>query len=149
MTDDTKQPIATDAATLDDTALLERALQRALQPPALPAGFRTQLLARVQGEQLADLESRRQQLALDYEGQRQQLHADYLRLRRNQLALIVASAFAAGVCVSLLLPWFYSLVDSVAYVSLPLVTLVVVLALGAGAWLERFGKTDLPGLSDR
>jgi hypothetical protein len=64
------------------------------------------------------------------------------------LALVVASAFAAGVCVSLLLPWLYSLVDSAAYVSLPLVTLVIVLALGAGAWLERFGKTALPGLSD-
>ncbi|MEI8030608.1 MAG: hypothetical protein WCH35_12580 [Comamonadaceae bacterium] len=147
MTDELHLPGEAEASA-DASDPLHRALRQALVPPTLPGGFRSRLMIAIEHDQLADLQARRQALSLEYERQRQQLHADYLRLRRNQLALIVASAFAAGVCVSLLLPWLYSLVDSVAHVSLPLVTLVVVLALAAGAWLQRFGKTDLPGLSD-
>jgi hypothetical protein len=147
MTDDLHLPNQTQAPT-DAPDPLHRALRQALVPPTLASGFRSDLMAAIERDQLADLQPRRQALSLEYERLRQQLHADYIRLRRNQLALVVASAFAAGVCVSLLLPWLYSLVDSAAYVSLPLVTLVIVLALGAGAWLERFGKTALPGLSD-
>ena len=129
----------------DETGALHPALQRALTPPPLPVDFRARLMARVQSEQVADLQARRQQLRLDYELERQQLQADYRRLRRDHLGLIVASAFAAGVCMSLLLPWIYSLVGSQDSVSVALVVAVMTLALGTGVCLERFGKPGLPG----
>lgn len=147
MTDDSSPPNPTCPPTLN-AALLEHALQQALPPPELPAGFRSRLMARVQGEQMAELESRRLELAQEYERQRQQLRADYVNLRRDRLAMIVASAFAAGVCVSLLLPWLYGLVGSENSVSLELTALVIMLALWAGAWVESFGTPKLPGLSD-
>lgn len=135
-----KQPDVSDAE--DD---LHQALRHALTPPPLPVGFRTQLLARVQSEQLADLQRHRQQLDQEYQRERQRLQADYRRLRRDRLGLIVASAFAAGVCMSLLLPWIYSLVGSQDSVSVALVVAVMTLALGTGVCLERFGKPGLPG----
>jgi hypothetical protein len=102
-------------------------------------------MERVQGEQMAELESRRLLLAQEYERQRQQLRADYVNLRRDRLAMIVASTFAAGVCVSLLLPWLYSAVDSTDSLNLGLVALVIVLALGLSVWIERYGKPELSG----
>lgn len=130
----------------DETDVLHSALQQALPAPDLPASFRTRLLARVQSEQLADMAARRRQLDLDYQRERQQLQADYRQLRRDRLALIVAGAFSAGVCVSLLLPWLYALLGGETSVSAGLVALVMVLALGFAAWIERFGKPELPGL---
>lgn len=144
MTDDSSPPNPT-LATPCDAALLERALQQALPPPELPAGFRSQLLARVQSEPLADLQARRLELDREYERQRQQLRADYVSLRRDRLALIVASAFAAGVCMSLLLPWFYRLLGSESAVSVALAAAALALALGTSIWLERLGK---PGSMD-
>lgn len=131
---------------LDEADALHRALQQALPAPHLPASFRTHLLARVQTEQLADLQARRRQLVLEHQRERQQLQADYRRQRRDRLAMIVASAFAAGVCASQLLPGLYALLGGETSVSVALVALVMVLALGAGIWLERFGKPGLPGL---
>lgn len=144
MTDDSSPPNPTRPPT-QDAALLERALQQALVPPELPAGFRSRLMARVQGEQMAALESRRLELAQEYERQRQQLRADYVSLRRDRLAMIVASAFAAGVCVSLLLPWLYGAVGSADSLNLGLVALVIVLASGVSVWVERYGRPELPG----
>lgn len=129
----------------DETDSLHRALRQALVPPHLPAGFRAQLLARVQTEQVADLQARRQQLDIDYQRERQQLQANYRRLRRDRLALIVAGAFSAGVCVSLLLPWLYAMLGAETSTSAGLVALVMTLALGAGLWLERSGRPGLPG----
>ncbi len=142
-------PLEPSHDTTHDAALLERALQQALQPPALPDGFRARLTARLQSEQTAALAARRQQLAHEYEQQRQQLRADYVRLRRDRLAIIIASSFAAGVCVSLLLPWLYRLVGSTDSVSLTLAALASISALVAGIWLESFGRPKLPGLDDR
>lgn len=147
MTDDSNPPNPTCPPTLN-AALLERALQQALPPPELPAGFRSRLMARVQGEQMAELESRRLELAQEYERQRQQLRADYVSLRRDRLAMIVASAFAAGVCVSVFLPWLYSAVGSADSLNLGLTALAIMLALWAGTWVESFGAPKLPGLND-
>lgn len=75
------------------------------------------------------------------------MQADYRHLRRDRLALIIASAFAAGVCMSLLLPGLYSLVGNESAVSVALVATVIALALGLSVWLQRFGKPELPGFS--
>jgi TolB-like protein len=86
------------------------------------------------------LEARRFDLTVEHQGEIQQLQSAYVQLRRHSLAVVVASTFAAGVCASLLLPWFYNLAGSDLALTMPLVAAVIGAAAGASIWIERFGR---------
>ncbi len=125
---------------------LDRALAAALEPPALPAGFRARLdralaeAGRTGGRRAARVEAleheRRERLA--------ELEAGYLRLRRRTLGALIGGAFAAGVAIALVLPWFESALGADAPLALAGAgALVGLVLIGAAMGLGRGGATAL------
>lgn len=98
------EPGAPDAA-LD--AAFDAALATALEPPAVPAGFRRRLEAALEQERQAA--GRRASRAAALERERREclaeLEAGYVRLRRRTLGTLIGGAFAVGVAVTLAMPW--------------------------------------------
>ncbi len=86
---------------------LDAALAAALEPPALPAGFRARLDAALEESQLGTDRRAARAAALERERREQlaELEAGYLRLRRRTLGTLIGAAFAAGAAVALALPW--------------------------------------------
>jgi hypothetical protein len=86
-------------------AALDRGLRQALSAPALPPGFRERLraaLARDPGEELM----RRRQAALrEHEAGIAALARDSVSLRLKTLGTLIGGAFAAGVALTLAMPW--------------------------------------------
>lgn len=123
-----------------DGALLHSALQKTLAKPTLPEGFRARVLTQVLNEQVQQLEARRLALELEHARQMQQLRHGHVLLQRDTLALIAVSAFAAGTCASLAVPWLRESLGLDSALTVPLIALVIGLTTGASVWVERFGK---------
>lgn len=119
---------------------LHGALQQALTAPPLPEGFRARVMTQVLNEQLQQVEARRLALELEHADAMQKLRRGHVLLQRDTLALITVSAFAAGTCASLAVPWLQEAFHLDSAVTVPLIALVIGLASGASAWVERFGK---------
>ena len=126
--------------TLEQDRVLDLALQHALRPPPLPAGFRSQLLSAVLQETVRDVESQKRALDLEYAQSLQRLHGGHVRLQRDTLALILVVAFAAGACANLALPWLQNLLDIDTAVTAPMLALVTGLGAGASVWWDRLAR---------
>jgi hypothetical protein len=119
---------------------LHSALQQALAAPALPEGFRARVFNQVLSDQLQQVEVRRLALELEHTKAMQQLRRGHVLLQRDTLALITVCAFAAGTCASLAVPWLRDTFGLDSALTVPMIALVIGLATGASAWVERFGK---------
>jgi hypothetical protein len=84
---------------------LDQALARALAPPDVPAGFRARLLAALTRASDTDLATRRTMLEREHRELLQVLHGDSIRLRLRTVGYLVGGAFAAGVAVTIAMPW--------------------------------------------
>jgi hypothetical protein len=123
-----------------DYSHLHDALQQTLTAPPLPEGFRTRVMAQVLNDQLQQVEARRLALELEHAKAMQQLHRGHVLLQRDTLALITVCAFTAGTCASLAVPWINGTFNLDSALTVPMIALVIGLATGASAWIERFGK---------
>ncbi len=121
-------------------ALLHSALQKTLAMPPVPGGFRTRVLEQVLGDQLQQVEARRLALELEHARAMQQLRRGHVVLQRDTLALITISAFAAGTCASLAVPWLRDAFGLDSALTIPMIALVIGMATGASVWIERLGK---------
>lgn len=140
----------TDAADLsmaDDNSVeqgdvLHRALQQALNPPALPAGFRAQLLSAALQESLLDVEARKRALDLEYAQSLRRLHRGYVRLQRDTLALILVIAFTLGACVHLALPWITTLLTMETMLPVTMLGATICLCVGATVCVARYARSS-------
>ena len=119
---------------------LHGVLLQALTAPPLPEGFRARVLADVLNDQLLQVEARRLALELEHARAMQQLRHGHVLLQRDTLALITVCAFAAGTCANLAVPWLRDTFGLDSALTVPTIALVIGLATGASAWIERFGK---------
>jgi hypothetical protein len=119
---------------------LHEALQQTLAPPLLPEGFRVRVLSQVLDDQLQQVEARRLALELEHFRAMQQLRRGHAQLQRDTLALITVCAFAAGTCAHLAVPWINETFNLDSALTVPMIALVIGLASGASAWVERFGN---------
>lgn len=128
-----------DSAEARALQALDSALGKVLTPPALPDGFRQQLMAAMLQDAAADLAARQATLEAEHARLLAGLKADHVRLRRDTLAIVVGSAFAAGAASMLLAPWLVEAwtLDT-AWVG-PVLASVLGLGLAGWAGLRRFG----------
>lgn len=128
-----------DTAEARALQVLDCALGKVLTPPALPDGFRQQLMAAMLQDAAADLAARQATLEAEHARLLAGLKADHVRLRRDTLAIVVGSAFAAGAASMLLAPWLVEAwTPDTAWVG-PVLTSVLGLGLAGWAGLRRFG----------
>jgi hypothetical protein len=116
---------------------LDRALQRHLVAPALPAGFRQQLQAamiRSAGQNQASLSAA---LEREHEARLAQLQSDYVRLRQRTLGTLIGAAFAAGLLINFALPWITAHFGQDGLFALPAIGVLAGLALSARVWWRR------------
>jgi hypothetical protein len=116
---------------------LDRALQRQLVAPALPAGFRQRLQAemfRSAGQNQATLSAA---LEREHEAQLAQLRNDYVRLRQRTLGTLIGAAFAAGLLINFALPWISAHFGQNGVFALPAIGVAVGLGLSARVWWRR------------
>lgn len=121
---------------------LDQALASALPPPALPAGFHARLHDAVVAEMVGELARQRQALEAQHRRELAALRTGYVRLRRDTLAVVLATAFTGGVVVTWAAPWLRAVLGVDLSMLLPLAAVGIGMAVGAGVWVERFG---LPG----
>ncbi len=142
MPDDFNMPAdaATDSAGHDS---LDRALRQIIAPPSVPPDFRPKMMAVIQHD-VSDLETRRCDLQAQHQREIERLQSSYVQLRRDSLAAVIATAFAMGVCASLIGPWLYGQVGPDVSLTMPLVAAVIGMAAGASVWIERFGRAARP-----
>ena len=118
---------------------LDRALARALDPPALPPGFQLRLQAalaresagaggRAAGRTHAQREQRERMAELD---------ADYLRLRRRTLGTLIGGAFAAGAAVAAVFPWLQASFGVNAIYVLASAGALLGIGIGTASWIGR------------
>ena len=87
-----------------DDARLDRALQQALVPPALPADFRKRLTAAIARSAADDTALRRRTIERERLDQLAELHRDSVRLRLKTVGALIGGAFVAGVGTTLAWP---------------------------------------------
>ena len=138
---------ASDPSIVDDISLekedvLHLALQQALNPPALPVGFRAQLLKDVLQESLLDMESRKRALDLEYAQSLRYLHRGYVRLQRDTLALILVIAFTLGACVHFALPWLHMLLTMETTQTVTMLGATICLCVGATVCVARYTRSS-------
>jgi uncharacterized membrane protein YraQ (UPF0718 family) len=136
--------MSSDSLEPDLHAALDTALARALQAPALPAGFHARLqqtLSRAVLDQSdsASPEGLRGQLESEQQQRLSQLQEGYMRLRQRTLAALIGGAFAAGAAAALAMPWLLMRFGSNGLVILAALGAAVGLAVGFGAWAARPG----------
>lgn len=124
----------------DTHPALHQALAQVLPPPALPSGFRAQLLAAVHREGLHNLAHRRQALEREHALALQQLQRGHVHLKRDTLAMVVATAFTAGTLASLALPWLQETFEFSGAVAMPLLAIAIGMMTGASVWWDRLGR---------
>ena len=83
---------------------LDRALERNLAAPALPAGFRQQLHSAIVRSGVRDSAAMAAALEREHAAQLAALQSDYVRLRQRTLGTLIGGAFAAGLLVNFALP---------------------------------------------
>lgn len=135
MNDDDRAPDALDQR-------LDQALASALTAPALPPGFHARLHDAVVAEMAGELARQRRALEEEHRRELAALRKGYVRLRRETLAVVLATAFTGGVLVTWAAPWLRAVLGVDLSLLLPLVAVSIGMAVGAGVWVERFG---LPG----
>lgn len=128
--------------TLEQEDVLHLALQQALRPPALPTGFRAQLLKDVLQESLLDMESRKRALDLEYAQSLRHLHRGYVRLQRDTLALILVIAFTLGACVHFALPRLHMLLTMETAQTVTMLGATICFCIGATVCLVRYGRSS-------
>lgn len=121
---------------------LDKALASALTAPALPPGFHARLRDAVVAEMAGELARQRRLLEEEHRRELAALRTGYVRLRRETLAVVLATAFTGGVLVTWAAPWLRVVLGVDLSLLLPLVAVSLGMAVGAGVWVERFG---LPG----
>lgn len=114
---------------------LDSALARALAPPAVPAQFEAHLRAALARESEAKLASSRSRFEREHRERLAVLEAGYIRLRRRTLAALIGSAFAAGLAVPVVLPWFNEHLGRYAPAVLAALGATIGLCIGAGSWV--------------
>ena len=134
----TPEATQTDADLPDDP--LDSALATCLVAPALPAEFRARVMASVLAEQLQEITVRRRQLEAEHAQELARLKRGHVLLKRDTLALVTASAFAAGACAQIAIPWLQLHMEFDSAMTAPLLALLIGVAAGASVWAERFGK---------
>jgi hypothetical protein len=116
---------------------LDRALQRNLVAPALPAGFRQQLQAAIIRSSERGQPMTAAALEREHEARLAELRSDYVRLRQRTLGTLIGAAFAAGLLINFALPWISAHFGSNGVFALPAVGVAVGLALSARVWWRR------------
>jgi hypothetical protein len=116
---------------------LDRALERHLLAPALPAGFRQQLQAAIIRSAQRDPAVLAAALEREHAAQLAQLQSDYVRLRQRTLGTLIGAAFAAGLLINFALPWISAHFGSNGVIALPAMGVAVGLALSARVWWRR------------
>jgi hypothetical protein len=117
---------------------LDRALARALRPPALPADFHDRLLRALACAAAAPSTDEAQtRLERERCAQLTALESGYLRLRRRTLATLVGALFAAGAGVAVALPWMRVRFGPNADLILASVGAAIGLAIAAASWIDR------------
>ena len=122
-------------ALLEQT--LDAALARMLTAPDLPAGFREQLRAAVARHPSEDRAQLRAALEREHAMQLAQLQDGYVRLRQRTLGTLIGAGFAAGLLVTLSLPWLKAHFGENGVFALPVAGVVIGLAMSLGAWWQR------------
>lgn len=133
-----------EAESRDWDSPLDAALAHALTRPAVPTQFRAHLQAALARESDAKLSSVRSRFEREHRERLADLEAGYYWLRRRTLAALIGGAFAAGVAVPIVLPWFSEQFGSYAPAALAAVGAAVGLCLGAASWV-RTQQTPLRG----
>jgi len=117
---------------------LDAILALTLAAPPLPAGFRGQVRAAVlRTAQRSEVE--RARLESERCERLAEIEAGYLRLRRRTLGALIGGAFAAGVAVAVLMPWFNSTFGPNALFALAACGALVGLAIGTISWMRHLG----------
>ncbi len=116
---------------------LDRALERHLVAPALPAGFRQQLQAAIIRSAQRDPAALAAALEREHQAQLAALQSDYVRLRQRTLGTLIGAAFAAGLLINFALPWISAHYGSNGVFALPAIGVAVGLGLSARVWWRR------------
>ena len=131
---------------IPDAALeraLDRALARCLAPPELPPDFRRQLRAAVARSASTDQVRLRAALELEHAQQLAELQSGYVRLRQRTLGGLIGGAFAAGLLITLALPWITAHFGPNAVFALPAIGAAVGLAMSLRTWWQRSSMARL------
>jgi hypothetical protein len=113
---------------------LDRALQRNLVAPLLPAGFRQRLQAAMIRSAAQNQATLSAALEREHEAQLAELRNDYVRLRQRTLGTLIGVAFAAGVLINFALPWINAHFGPNGVFALPAIGVAVGLGLSARVW---------------
>jgi hypothetical protein len=113
---------------------LERALQRQLVAPSLPAGFRERLHAAIARSGELNKVTRIAALEQEHAAQLAELRSDYVRLRQRTLGTLIGAAFAAGLLINFALPWITAHFGRNGVIALPLIGVAVGLGLSLRIW---------------
>ncbi|MDE2219666.1 MAG: hypothetical protein KGL25_01160 [Gammaproteobacteria bacterium] len=116
---------------------LDRALAKTLTAPGLPAGFRAQLRAAIARHPQQDRAQLRAALEREHAAQLAELRSGYVRLRQRTLGILIGSGFAAGLLVTLALPWLKAHFGQDGVFALPAIGAIIGLALSLNAWWQR------------
>ena len=116
---------------------LDRALAKTLAAPDLPGGFRAQLRAAIVRHPLEDRAELRAALEREHAEQLAELRDGYVRLRQRTLGILIGSGFAAGLVVTLALPWLKAHFGENGVFALPAIGVLIGLALSLNAWWQR------------
>ncbi|HLQ12754.1 MAG TPA: hypothetical protein VK130_05860 [Steroidobacteraceae bacterium] len=122
---------------------LDRALERHLVAPSLPAGFRQQLQAAIIRDGARDPVALSAALEREHAAQLAALQSDYVRLRQRTLGTLIGGAFAAGLLVNFALPWISAHYGPNGVFALPAIGAAVGLGLCARVWWRRSGLARL------
>jgi hypothetical protein len=116
---------------------LDLALAKALTAPDLPTGFREQLRAALVRHAPGNRAQLRAALEREHAAQLAELKQGYVRLRQQTLGLLIGSGFAAGLLVTLALPWIKAHFGDNGVFALPAIGVAIGLALSLRAWWQR------------
>jgi hypothetical protein len=116
---------------------LDRALARSLAPPQLPVDFRQRLEAAIERSAASDHALLRAAIEREHAQQLAELHIGYVRLRRRTLGTLIGAAFAAGLLITLALPFITAHFGPNGVFVLPAAGVAVGLALSLRAWWQR------------
>ena len=122
---------------------LDRALQRQLVAPALPAGFRQRLQAAMSGSAEQNQATLSAALEREHAARLAELRNDYVRLRQRTLGTLIGAAFAAGLLINFALPWISAHFGHNGVFALPAIGVAVGLGLSARVWWRRSGLARL------
>jgi len=115
----------------------DHALAKTLTAPGLPAGFREQLRAAVVRAVPEDRAQLRAALEREHAMQLAQLQDGYVRLRQRTLGTLIGAGFAAGLAVTLALPWLKAHFGDNGVFALPVIGVVIGLVLSLSVWWQR------------